>query len=90
MTKRVNPNCTSEQVKEAFKVIQSTSTSDDPSSKKGKVHVDTIVKHLTSYGSESEELKMSEERARELVMQMEVDHDGYINYEEYVDMMMNW
>ena len=51
-----------------------------------KLHIDTIVKNLTLYGTET----MTDERARELVMQMEVDHDGYVNFEEYVDMIMNW
>ena len=81
MTKRVKPNYTSEEIKEAFKIFQDIS-----GSKKGKMHVDTIVKYLTTYGSE----EMSQERARELVLQMEVDHEGFVNYEEYVDMMMNW
>lgn len=81
MTKRVTTKYSSTQIKEAFKVFQDVSNSP-----KGKVHIDTIVNYITSYGSE----KLSEERARELVLQMEVDHEGYINYEEYVDMMMHW
>lgn len=83
MTKRVNPNYSSAQVKQSFKLLQ-----DINDSTRGRVHVDAIVKFITSYGSDSEHL--SEERARELVMQMEVDHEGYVNYEEYVDMMMHW
>lgn len=83
MTKRVNPdNYSSTQIKEAFKVFQDIS-----GSTKGKVHVDDIVKYITKWGSDE---KMSEERARKLVSQLEIDHEGYINYEEYVDMMMNW
>lgn len=83
MTKRVNPNFSSAQIKEAFQTMQDinagTGTND-------KLHIETIVKHLTLHGSET----MTDERARELVMQMEVDHDGYVNFEEYVDMIMNW
>lgn len=81
MTKRVDPNYSSTQINEAFKILQDISGSG-----KGKVHIDTVVEHLTLHGSET----LPEERARELAMQMEVDHDGYIHYEEYVNMMMNW
>ncbi len=82
MSKRVNPKYTSDEIKDAFNIFQDISGSRE----KGKIHVDTIVKYLPMYGGE----EMSEERARELVLQMEVDHEGFINYEEYVDMMMNW
>lgn len=81
MTKRVSLEYNSTQIKDAFKVLQAL---DD--SAKGKVHIDTIVKFITEYGSE----KLSGERARELVVQMEMDHEGFINYEEYIDMMMHW
>ena len=83
MSKRVDPKYTSDEIKDSFKIFQDLSGS---TGKKGKIHVDTLVKYITAYGSE----EMSEERARELVLQMEVDHEGKINYEEYVDMMMNW
>ena len=81
MTKRVDPGCSIEQVKKGFKVIQDTS-----GSQPGRVHIDAVVKYLSSYGSEL----LSEERARELVMQMDTDQGGFINYDEYVDMMMKW
>lgn len=83
MTRRVKPkDFNSSQIKDAFKFLQ-----DIGGSPKGKVHVDTIVKYMTTYASEE---KISEDRARELAMQMEVDCDGYVHFEEYVDMMMNW
>lgn len=81
MTKRVDPGCSIDDVKRGFKVIQDTS-----GSQPGRVHMDAVVKFLSSYGSNV----LSEERAKELVMQMDIDQDGYINYDEYVDMMMKW
>ena len=33
---------------------------------------------------------MTEEWLRQLVMQMERDQDGFIDYEEYVTMMIDW
>ena len=81
MTRRVDPGCSIKEVKKGFKVMQDASGSPP-----GKVHIDTAVQFLSSYGTQV----LSEERARELIMQMDVDQDGYINYDEYVDMMMKW
>jgi len=81
MSRRIRPDYTSSQIKSAFKVVQDTS-----GSQSGRIHVDTLVEYLTLYGSN----KLTEERARQLVGQVESDAQGFVNYEECVDMMMHW
>jgi len=44
-----------------------------------------LIKALCTYGAE----KLSPEQAMELVSQLEVDSNGYINFNDYVNMMMS-
>lgn len=34
--------------------------------------------------------KLTDERAKELVSQLETDANGYANYAEFINMMMQW
>jgi len=83
--RRLDPGYTSEEIKNAFEAIQI-----DSGCEKGKVHVDALVKFLTTYGSENSKIDFTEDRVRNLVLQIEQDQNGYVDYEEYVNMMMNW
>lgn len=78
MSRKVNATYTSDQVKNAFKIFESGASG-------GYIKVDTLIKSLTTYGTE----KLSEDQAQELVSQLEPDVNGLINYSEYVDMMMH-
>ena len=78
MSRKVNATYTADQVKNAFKIFESGAPS-------GHIKVDSLVKSLTTYGTE----KLTEEQARELVSQLEPDVNGVINYGEYVEMMMH-
>ena len=78
MSRKVNATYTSDQVKNAFKIFESGVPG-------GHIKVDTLIKSLTTYGTE----KLSEDQAQELVSQLEPDVNGLINYSEYVDMMMH-
>ena len=78
MSRKVNATYTSDQVKGAFKVFEATSNP-------GYIKADALIKALCTYGTE----KLSEDQAHELVSQLEVDATGYINYSEYVNMMMS-
>jgi calmodulin len=77
MSRKVNATYTSDQVKAAFKVFESTTNG-------GHIKVDALIKALCTYGTE----KLSEDQAHELVSQLEVDGSGFINFNEYVNMMM--
>jgi len=78
MSRKVNATYTSEQVKNAFKIFETGAPG-------GHIKVDTLIKSLTTYGTE----KLTDEQAQELVSQLEPDVNGMINYAEYVDMMMH-
>jgi Ca2+-binding EF-hand superfamily protein len=49
------------------------------------VDATALIKALCTYGAE----KLSPEQAMELVSQLEVDANGYINFNDYVNMMMS-
>jgi len=85
MLRRVDPGFTSNEIKDAFQVIQC-----DSGSERGKVHVKDVVTFLTSFGSDDSKKGFNEENDFELVQQMNSDGKGYIAYEEFVEMMMNW
>ena len=51
----------------------------------GQIHIDTILKALTNYGTNI----LGEEEALGLLSQMEPDNHGFVHYLEYVDVMMN-
>lgn len=77
MSRKVNATYTAEQVKSAFKVFEVPT-------QQGYIKADALIKALCTYGTE----KLSEDQAHELVGQLEVDSSGYINYGDYVNMMM--
>lgn len=78
MSRKVNATYTSEQVKSAFKVFETSSTP-------GMVKAETLVKALCTYGAE----KLTEDQAKDLVSQLESDSNGMINFVDYVNMMMS-
>ncbi len=78
MSKKVSATYTSEQVKHAFHAFEE---GDQP----GFDRAETIVRALCTYGTE----KMTQEQALDLVSQLEVDPNGLVNYEEYVNIMMS-
>jgi calmodulin len=77
MSRKVNSTFTAEQVKNAFRVFEGTAPP-------GHVQIDVLVRALVTYGTE----KLTEDQARDLVSQLEVDSTGTVNYVEYVNMMM--
>ena len=78
MSRKVNTVYTPDQVKNAFKVFEASTPS-------GYVRVDDLQKALMTYGTE----KLSESQAADLISQLEPDHNGLINYVDYVNMMMS-
>jgi len=87
MMRRVDPGFTSDEIKAAFQVIQC-----DIGCEKGKVKVreDDVVTFLTAFGSEDSTASFGKQKIVELVQQMKSDGNGYIEYDEFIDMMMNW
>ncbi len=77
MSRKVNASYTSDQVKSAFKVFEAAGHP-------GMIKAEALVKALCTYGSE----KLNESQAKDLVSQLETDANGYINYADYVNMMM--
>ena len=79
MSRRVNPSYTSSQIKNAFKVFETSETSP------GFVKVETLFEALTTYG----EKKLSAKEARDLLSQLDHNRSGVVKYQEFVDIMMN-
>ena len=79
MSRRVNPSYSAAQIKNAFKVFE---TSETPP---GFVKIETLFEALTTYG----ETKLSAKEARDLLSQLDQDRTGIVKYQEFVDMMMN-
>ena len=77
MSRKVNATYTADQVKESFKVFEGGAPS-------GYVRAEALIKALSTYGED----KLSEEQAKDLVGQLEVDSNGLVNYLDYVSMMM--
>lgn len=77
MSRKVNASYTSDQVKSAFKVFEAPGHP-------GMIKSEALVKALCTYGVE----KLNEAQAKDLVSQLEADANGYINYIDYVHMMM--
>ena len=77
MSRKVNANYTSEQVRQSFRVFEK----DCPT---GYVKAEALMKALCTYGSEH----LTEDQARDLVGQLEIDNQGLIHYSEYIQMMM--
>lgn len=78
MSRRVNTTYTADQVKNAFKLFEGTAPPDH-------VKPSVLIKALMTYGAD----KLTEEQAQELVSQLQVNSDGFINYADYVNMMMS-
>ena len=49
----------------------------------GHIKIESVMKALTTYGSE----QLTEEQAHDLVSQLEPDHNGVVNYVEYINMV---
>ena len=77
MSRKVNANYTSSEVKSAFKAFEMDGSS-------GYVTIDSLRKALMSYGTE----KLSLQQANDLLSQLEQDSQGRVNYIDYVNMMM--
>ena len=77
MSRKVNANYTSKEVKNAFKAFETQGSS-------GYVTIDSLRKALMSYGTE----KLSMQQANDLLSQLEQDSQGRVNYVDYVNMMM--
>eukprot|EP00943_MAST-04B_sp_MAST-4B-sp1_P005421 g5421.t1 len=77
MSRKVNANYTSAEVKSAFKAFEINGSS-------GYVTIDSLRKALMSYGTE----KLSLQQANDLLSQLEQDNQGRVNYIDYVNMMM--
>ena len=77
MSRKVNADYTSDQVKRAFRTFSLGAPS-------GMVSLDAVKDALLNYCTE----KLDKEQVEELVAQLETNADGFLNYEEYVEMMM--
>ncbi|CAM9355368.1 unnamed protein product, partial [Choristocarpus tenellus] len=76
MSRKVNASYSADQVKGAFKVFEAGSPP-------GSINVDSLITALTTYGNE----KLTQEQAHDLVSQLEPDHNGMVNYVEYINMV---
>ena len=79
MSRKVNANYTPAQVKNAFKIFESTATPP------GYIKIEELKIALCQYSKD----KISSDQAIELISQLEPDANGVINYVEYVNMMMS-
>lgn len=78
MSRRVKTTYTADQVISAFKLFEGTAPP-------GHVKPQVLIKALMTYGTE----RLSEDQARDLVSQLQVNSEGFINYAEYVNTMMS-
>jgi calmodulin len=78
MSRKVDAAYSPNQVRSAFKVFEIPGHA-------GYIKAEALVKALCTYGAE----KLTEAQAKDLVSQMESDAAGYINYGEYINMMMS-
>jgi calmodulin len=94
MSKRVNVPYSAGQVKSAFQVFEGACP-------RGFVRADELIAALVTYGplgkagdgsldgaAASSAVRLTAERAAELVSQLEPDSNGLIDYASFVDMMM--
>jgi calmodulin len=77
MSRKVNANYTSKDVKRAFKTISLGQPNNF-------VSMQALKTALMAHGS----VKLDSEQVDELLAQLEADSSGLFNYTEYVDMMM--
>lgn len=78
MSRKVNATYTADQVKQSFRVFEGQCPP-------GFVKAEALMKALSTYGTEH----LSEDQARDLVGQLEIDMNGQINYLDYINMMMS-
>jgi calmodulin len=78
MSRKVKAAYSADQVKVAFRVFEEENSS-------GCVPADKLIQALCTYGTDT----LTEEQATDLVSQLDVDANGLINYNEYVNMMMS-
>jgi calmodulin len=78
MSRKVEASYTADQVKNAFKVFEAPGHP-------GTVKSENLVKALCTYGTES----LTEAQAKDLVSQLDTDAAGYVNYMDYMNMMMS-
>merc|ERR1711918_322528 len=76
MSRKVNADYTTEEVRKAFKVFSGNAPD-------GQIRVKDLERALQVYGKE----KLTPEEAKNLVAQIECVN-GFFNYDEYVTMMM--
>ena len=77
MSRKVNADYTSDQVKRAFRTFSVGAPS-------GMVSLDAVKEALLNHCTE----KLDKDQIEELVAQLETNAEGFLNYEEYVEMMM--
>ena len=101
MSRRVKTKYSYKEVLHAFQVFDSLSSTvkkkeekfmkDDPDTApmenflSGKIHVDILLKALTTYCDNN----LDKVEANELLNQLEPDSNGFIHYTDYVDLMSN-
>jgi calmodulin len=79
MSRKVQATYSKDQVKVAFHVFENSSYPN------GFVRAEDLINALQIYGAE----KLTKQQAIDLVRQLDVDQNGLINYDEYVNMMMS-
>ncbi len=77
MAKKVETSYTHDEVKEAFKTFE---VPGHP----GLIKAENLIKALGTYSTE----KLTEIQLKELVNQMDSDGSGFVNYMEFIHMMM--
>ena len=75
MSRRVQAEYTPEQLKTAFKILETDET--------GYVRTDVLKRALVTYGDSG----MSPEEAAELISAIDPENSGKINYIEYINMV---
>ncbi len=85
MVQRVKCGFSCNEIKKAFELIQI-----DNRKEKSKLHSEDIVNFITTYGTKDPNDEFTEERARYLVSLLETDSNSCVDFEEMVEMMMNW
>jgi calmodulin len=78
MSRKVEASYTADQVKNAFKVFEAPGHP-------GTVKAENLIKALCTYGTD----KLTESQAKDLVSQLDTDAAGFVNFMDYVGMMMS-
>merc|ERR1712137_590966 len=75
MALKLRDTDTEDELREAFKVFDNDGS--------GSISNDELRRVMTGYGE-----KLSDEEVDEMIKEGDVDHDGEINYEEFIKMMV--